>query len=834
MNQEKENLSFFKSKRSGLIKQIYLLEIFSHVFFVPLYIISAYFILDIETEFLYVFIITTFTIATLIVLYSMFNAYSFHKKYFWIIIEALENPNKCSQEEVEICLKKLFQLPIYSTLNLIVRVTIGIIVFFVVFLFLDYDLYKLISTTTLFFFYMTLWAISYYTIIERNVLKFTNDPFFINNLLVNIQTNVLSKFKNILFFIILISFFLALSISSFAGLQLGENNIKRTFREDFLIKNHEMNYHIQNYMDRLEKVIMLIEESKGFKNFLVSSKEKALQEELNQIFTSTFFSIENYYILNWDFSSILFSYKPETNLDFALLEKLKQPTNKLEYFHLNNKDDLFFFFRTFDDHYHVFQIKLSFLNQKHFSQNENIIIVMLDKEFNILDSTEESLKNKNLKNLINFNKAVSYLTEITIDYFYFKEKIYEFTMLKSNDVIFYGILFDKDNTYKKLYLFIILIGSILFLVGIIISLYLYNIIKYKTKRVQNIYIALDEIANGQLQEKQLQITNDEFGLISLKIKRLRNSFRTIIEKVNTLLENLFEVSKEFQKLTKEQLENTDLESTAIEEMSSTTIEISTSMDNITNFTIEQDALIQNLKKNIHALSDVIKETKLSFLEIQEKMRKTNEIKEENEKEIQKILSYINQIQETSGKIHQVTNIVKDIADQISLLSLNASIEAARAGEAGKGFAVVADEISKLSDKTRLSIKDIREFINTTQQNIIKINEFSNFVKDSFNKVLAEFDYIYQLFQNTQQVMNRQEMVNLGVLNQIQAVAKRSQEIKNNIYEKKIAIDEITKNLASIIKIITQTSEHSKTIHETTKLVHKEFNELSNAINFFKL
>ncbi|MCR5671371.1 MAG: methyl-accepting chemotaxis protein [Butyrivibrio sp.] len=67
------------------------------------------------------------------------------------------------------------------------------------------------------------------------------------------------------------------------------------------------------------------------------------------------------------------------------------------------------------------------------------------------------------------------------------------------------------------------------------------------------------------------------------------------------------------------------------------------------------------------------------------------------------------------QIGTLADTISEIADQINLLSLNASIEAARAGDAGKGFAVVASEINKLASSTSEAVEKIRDTVDGVQE-----------------------------------------------------------------------------------------------------------------------
>lgn len=80
----------------------------------------------------------------------------------------------------------------------------------------------------------------------------------------------------------------------------------------------------------------------------------------------------------------------------------------------------------------------------------------------------------------------------------------------------------------------------------------------------------------------------------------------------------------------------------------------------------------------------------------------------------------NKLQAFTSVVAQLRGLLDEIdrlADQTTMLALNASIEAARAGVHGRGFSVVAQEVRKLSDRSRIAAENMRSLTrNLTQEN----------------------------------------------------------------------------------------------------------------------
>ncbi len=125
------------------------------------------------------------------------------------------------------------------------------------------------------------------------------------------------------------------------------------------------------------------------------------------------------------------------------------------------------------------------------------------------------------------------------------------------------------------------------------------------------------------------------------------------------------------------------------------------------------------------------------------------------KEVIGINDRLTEFKESTKNITKIIDQIKDLADNSSLLALNASIEAARAGEAGRGFAVVAQQMGTQSNDTSACADSVVHYVDELLGNLdhlaATVSEITSHLRDgvaqvsdsvkSLDKVSAELDHV---------------------------------------------------------------------------------------------
>ena len=239
---------------------------------------------------------------------------------------------------------------------------------------------------------------------------------------------------------------------------------------------------------------------------------------------------------------------------------------------------------------------------------------------------------------------------------------------------------------------------IVLLVIAVISLMLSRKIANALVTVNRLFVSL---SNGDLTMKvdpNMLKRNDEIG-------EMAGSVQALISKLNGIVTGLTESADQLYKSGDEMAATASQSSKATEEISS-------AVEDISKGAVSQAEEIQNASSYIANMGKLI-----------EDIVETNDHTTEA---VNKIADQIELTNESVGKIGEAAAFITNIADQTSLLALNASIESARAGEAGKGFAVVASEIQKLaSQSTKLLINEQVVKLNATRDSFVDVSDGIN-------------------------------------------------------------------------------------------------------------
>lgn len=366
------------------------------------------------------------------------------------------------------------------------------------------------------------------------------------------------------------------------------------------------------------------------------------------------------------------------------------------------------------------------------------------------------------------------------------------------------------------------LAAILFslVVGLVISFLIAKPITALTK-------VIDKTARFDFTPTQnsrlLRRYKDEIGQMANKVHEMRKSLREMVGEIKgaeaTLLssvENLDHIMADNNSRSQDNSAATQEMAAGIDMAAKNTKHIA---DNIEN--AKQNA------ENIHALTEDGREKSNQILGRAEEIRKSSEtsssqavrmyeeIREKSDKAIEQ--------SKAAAKINELTDAIKSISSQTSLLALNANIEAARAGEAGRGFAVVATEIGSLATQTSQAVDNINDIVGAVNAAVRSMTECMNtMIQFLETQVISDYD----TFKNSGEQYHEDAVAYMDLMNRIKNAIE---ELDSYIASIVTSVEDINTTMDQSSEGINVIAEKSSKVVESTMEGYDRLNESKQSV-----
>ena len=320
-------------------------------------------------------------------------------------------------------------------------------------------------------------------------------------------------------------------------------------------------------------------------------------------------------------------------------------------------------------------------------------------------------------------------------------------MKSAYTIIFAAFIFNAVALFFNSSILNIIIGVLLLLSILILfkKVKLFQTIKYNEN-----CLSQDEIIKQKENfTEELRILKDK----NTEIKRKEEESRKNLHILNQILTGLDITTPIIAKLS------TVIKNKSEESTLSATEKVFAIVDDSQTVSKDIQTLLSNMNTGEHSLDNEMDRLLDEVKDFQSIVENVEQLKKSYVKDMK-------MIEKTVVNIKRLADLIADIADQTSILAINASIEAARAGKAGVGFAVIASETQKLAsdskhitEKITSGIKEIGGTIaNSFQRQTDTLTSTVNHLQDakeSFNQMT--FDLAPQIKNIASSVQKSKEL-----------------------------------------------------------------------------
>jgi methyl-accepting chemotaxis protein len=329
--------------------------------------------------------------------------------------------------------------------------------------------------------------------------------------------------------------------------------------------------------------------------------------------------------------------------------------------------------------------------------------------------------------------------------------------------------------------------------------------KFISDTIVKLSAFMKKVAQGNLTERMAVKSKDEIGQLNASINIMLDSFSEIVKKIHSAIEGVTSASEQLIVSTDQSREASSEIGSSIQQIAAgTSIQLSGAQQSAKAME-EVAGGIQRIAESTSMVSDqasgVYNEVETGNREIQSAVGQMNVISDSAHRTSQAI----DELSSHSREIGKIIELISEISNQTTLLSLNASIEAARAGEYGRGFAVVANEVKKLAEQTKLSVNGISSLIQQIQNSSAIAKQSMHANQHEIETGISKMQHIEQTFAN--------------IRNSILQVSEQVQEISAATEQISASTQEVAASMGEMVQIAKDSANNSQLVanHSGTQI-----------------